>query len=99
MAPIMKNDHPSCEPKQAADPKAQEAQQTPRPIVYADLEVERTSWRPADNLRCLIREEDMRNKPEWQSDNANVQHQGIEKQQVYDTVAGLPTPAAKAKMN
>ena len=46
----------------------------PEICVGRNLELERTSWRPADKLRCLIREEDMRNKPEWQSYNANVQH-------------------------
>ena len=49
--------------------------------------------RPADKTCCLIGEEDMRNKPEWQANDAYVQHQGIEKQQVNDAPAGPRTPA------
>ncbi len=47
-----------------------------------NLELERASWRPTDKMCRLISEEDMRNKPEWQAYDANVQHQSIEKQQV-----------------
>src|SRR4029450_9149618 len=36
---------------------------------------------------------DMRNKPEQQANDAYVQHQGIEKQQVNDVPAGPWTPA------
>jgi hypothetical protein len=61
--------------------------------VNSDLELERTSRRPADKTCCLIGEEDMRNKPEWQAHDAYVQHQGIEKQQVNDAPAGPRTPA------
>ena len=61
--------------------------------MNSDLELERTSRRPADKTCCLIGEEDMRNKPEWQANDAYVQHQGIEKQQVNDAPAGPRTPA------
>jgi hypothetical protein len=61
--------------------------------VNSDLELERTSGRPADKTCCLIREEDMRNKPERQANDAYVQHQSIEKQQVNDAPAGPWTPA------
>jgi hypothetical protein len=69
----MKTGHPTPVASQTIRrSKYTKTQQTPCPIVYSDLELERTSWRPADKLGCLIREEDMRNKPEWQANNADV---------------------------
>src|SRR5215475_5237133 len=61
--------------------------------MNSDLELERASWWPTDQMCRLIGEEDMRNKPERQADDANVKHQSIEKQQVQNAAMGLRLPA------
>jgi hypothetical protein len=63
--------------------------------VNPDLELERTSRRPPDKLCCLIGKEDMRNEPEYQAYDAYIQHEGIEKQEVNNALAG-PWMSAKA---
>ena len=46
---------------------------------------------------CLIGKENMGNEPKQQADDAHVEHQGIEKQELNNAVAGSRT-AAKAQM-
>ncbi len=52
---------------------------------------------PVAELCRLVGEEDMRNEPQWQADDADVQHQRIEKQQVNDAAAG-PRTSAEAEV-
>src|SRR5262249_8059257 len=82
---------PGCHPKRAANPNTQKAKKPPCPIVNPDLKLKRTSRRPADKMRCLIGKEYMRYEPE--EDHADVQYQGIEKQEVNNSAAGPWQPA------
>src|SRR5262245_64832874 len=88
---------PRRKPKRAANPKAQEAQEAPGSVVNSDLELERTSRGPADKMCRLIGEEDQRQKPGRQANDAYVQHEGIEQQQVNNAAAG-PRTFAKAEV-
>src|SRR5262249_4756367 len=68
------------EPERAADPNAQEAEDAPGTVVDADLELERASRRPANSARRLVGEEDVRNEPHRQADNADIQHERIKQE-------------------
>ena len=65
--------------------------------MKSDLELERTSRRPADKTGGLIGKEHVRNEAEKQTHDAHVQDQGVEKEEVNDAAAG-PRLFAKAQM-
>ena len=52
--------------------------------MHADLELERASGRPADGPRGRIGEEDMRDEPHRQADDADAQHERIEQEDMDD---------------
>lgn len=53
---------PGREPETVANPDAAEAEDAPRSVMEADLKLEMTARLPADNLRGVVGEEDVRDE-------------------------------------
>jgi hypothetical protein len=73
-------------PEQAADPDAEEPENTPGAVMQPDFELERAPRRPADRCRRLVGEEDLGNETHRQADHADAEHQGVEQQDMNDAL-------------
>jgi hypothetical protein len=63
------------------------------PSCRADLELEHTAFRPADELGRLVGEKDVRDEAEQETDGTDVEHEGVDQQHPQDVAARPRAPS------